>query len=135
MSVFSEAEIAYLTDQRLGRLATIGPDGQPHVVPVGFTHDADADAIHISGHDFEETKKFRDAETNPKVAFVVDDLASIDPWSPRGIEIRGLADTFRDGGEPVGPGSGSAWIRIDPERIVSWGINPQTDESTSARSV
>ena len=34
MSVFSAAEIEYLQSQRLGRLATSGPDGQPHVVPV-----------------------------------------------------------------------------------------------------
>jgi hypothetical protein len=33
MSAFSEAEIAYLQSNTMGRLATIGPDGVPHLVP------------------------------------------------------------------------------------------------------
>lgn len=127
MSAFTDAEIEYLTEQRLGRLATVGPDGQPHVVPVGFSYGADGDTIRISGHDFSETKKFRDAERHPKVAFIVDDFASIDPWRPRGVEIRGRAETFRDGAEEVGPGSGSAWIEISPDRIISWGIDESGD--------
>lgn len=84
MSAFTEDEINYLVDQPLGRLATVGPKGQPHVVPVGFRYHADCDTIRISGHDFNETKKFKDAENHPKVAFVVDDLASVEPWHPRG---------------------------------------------------
>ena len=36
MSAFTPPEIAYLTSQGLARLATVGPDGQPHVVPVTF---------------------------------------------------------------------------------------------------
>lgn len=127
MSAFTDEEVAYLNEQRLGRLATVGTGSQPHVVPVGFSYDAEADAIRISGHDFAATKKFRDAERNPKVAFVVDDLASVDPWRPRGIEIRGRAETFREGGERVGPGSGSAWLQIEPERTTSWGIDEGAD--------
>jgi hypothetical protein len=38
MSRFTQAEIEYLQSQRLGRLATAGPDGRPHVVPVGFRY-------------------------------------------------------------------------------------------------
>ena len=33
MSVFQDEEIEYLESQLLGRLATVGSDGQPHVVP------------------------------------------------------------------------------------------------------
>ena len=36
MSAFTEKEIEYLRGQRLGRMATVGRDGSPHVVPVGF---------------------------------------------------------------------------------------------------
>lgn len=122
MNGFTEDEVDYLTDQPLGRLATVGPRGQPHVVPVGFTYHAEDDTIRISGHDFSETKKFKDAETHPKVAFVVDDLASMEPWRPRGIEIRGLAETFREGRDGVGPGQSGSWLEITPKRIVSWGI-------------
>ena len=45
MSAFTASEIRYLISQRLGRLATVGADGQPHVVPVGFRYNPDEDAI------------------------------------------------------------------------------------------
>ena len=100
-----------------------GRNNQPHVVPVAFQYDADADAIVVGGYDLSHTKKFHDAESNPRVAFVVDDLASIDPWIARGIEIRGRAQTFTEGGKQLGPEFGEAWLQIDPVRTVSWGIN------------
>src|SRR5207249_1740978 len=36
MSVFTEEEIEYLRSQALARIATVGPDGHPHVIPVTF---------------------------------------------------------------------------------------------------
>ncbi len=135
MSVFTEQEIAHLNQQRLGRLATVGADGQPHVVPVGFRYDAEADTIDIGGHNVAQSKKFRDASRHPQVAFVVDDLASIDPWRPWGIEVRGVAATFTEGGERLGPGFGSSWLRITPRRIVSWGVDSDPFRKASSRSV
>jgi pyridoxamine 5'-phosphate oxidase family protein len=122
MSAFTDAEIAYLSGQRLGRLATVGPSGQPHVVPVGFRYDPEHDTIDIGGHDFAKRKKFADVRANPKVAFVVDDLASVSPWRPRGIEIRGRAELLMSGGETFGRGYDPEIFRIRPRRIVSWGI-------------
>lgn len=62
MSAFSEPEIEYLGSQRLGRLATVGNDGMPHVVPVAFRYNRDVDSIDIGGHDFARRKKFRDVQ-------------------------------------------------------------------------
>jgi nitroimidazol reductase NimA-like FMN-containing flavoprotein (pyridoxamine 5'-phosphate oxidase superfamily) len=45
MSIFTSAEKAYLQSQRLGRLATVGPDDQPHVVPVGFHYNYEAKTV------------------------------------------------------------------------------------------
>ena len=59
--------------QRLGRLATVGSDGSPHVVPVGFRLDAGAEAIEVGGQALSRSKKWRDLQANPRVAFVVDD--------------------------------------------------------------
>lgn len=122
MSVFTDAEIAYLRSQRLGRIATAGPDGQPHVVPVGFRYNPELDTIDISGHDFAKRKKYRDVQHNPLVAFVVDDLASVSPWRPRGIEIRGTAEVLASGGEQVNPGFDPEMFRIRPRRVASWGL-------------
>ena len=115
MAAFGEPELAYLNGgyRRLGRLATVGKDGTPHVVPVGFRYNAEHDTIDISGRDFARSKKYRDVQRTGRAALVVDDLESVDPWRPRGIEVRGRAEAL--GGErPL--------IRIRPDRVVSWGL-------------
>ncbi len=123
MSKFTPAEISYLQSQRLGRLATLGPHDQPHVVPVAFRYNPDLDTIDIGGHDFAKRKKFRDVQTHPRVAFVVDDLASVNPWRARGLEIRGTVQVLETGGAGVNPGFDPHMFRITPKRVVSWGIN------------
>lgn len=123
MASFSDAEIAYLQSQRIGRLATVGPDGQPHVVPVGFHYNPRLDTIDIGGHDFAKRKKFRDAQRNPRVALVVDDLASISPWRARGIEIRGEAEVLLTGGQEIMAGFDPEMFRITPRRVASWGLD------------
>ena len=134
MSAFTPCEIDYLSGQRVGRLATADATGQPHVVPVGFRYDPATDTIMIGGHDIARTKKVRDLRANPRVAFLVDDLPSVDPWRVRGLEIRGTAEVHETGGERIGPGFDGTWIRIRPRRIVSWGID--TDQfRRSGRSV
>jgi len=123
MSVFTEAELRYLVGGRqLGRIATVGADGTPHVVPVAFIYNAVRDAIDIGGHELEQTKKFRDVIRTGRVAIVIDDLQSTDLWRPRGIEIRGRGEAIA---------LPTPLIRIHPERIVSWGI----DRAHSARTV
>jgi len=135
MSVFTSAEIAYLQSQRLGRLATAGPDGQPHVVPVAFRYHSGRDAIEIGGHGgFAKRKKYRDVLHNPRVAFVVDDIVSVNPWTVRGIEIRGQAELAATGGAEIGPGFDPEILRIRPRRIISWGIDGKAF-SSNARSV
>ena len=124
MHTFTAQERAYLAEPRLGRLATVDRRGRPHVVPTGFHFDPVEGVIAIGGHNLAATKKFRDARANPHVAFVVDDLVSTNPWQARGVEVRGEAQTFAEGGERLGPGFGAAWIQIIPTRIVAWGLDP-----------
>ena len=135
MSVFSPAEIAYLQSQRLARIATVGPDGQPHVVPVSFRYNPVEDTIDVGGHGFAQRKKYRDVQRNPRVAIVVDDLASIDPWRPRMIEIRGEAEVLETGGETIGRGFDPQMFRIRPRRIVGIGIEGDGPFGLNARSV
>src|SRR3954447_11141708 len=82
MSAFTEKEIAYLGEQRLGRLATVDAEGRPHVVPVAFRYNAELDAVDIGGHNFARSKKYRDAEKTGKAAFVVDNV--LPPWRGAG---------------------------------------------------
>jgi pyridoxamine 5'-phosphate oxidase family protein len=129
MSVFSEAEIEYLGSQRLGRLATVGRDGVPHVVPVAFRYNPDADTIDIGGHHFADRKKFRDVQRNGVAALVVDDV--LPPWQPRAVEVRGDAAALEEGGKAIREGFDDPIIRITPRRIVSWGL----EDGFKARSV
>jgi PPOX class F420-dependent enzyme/OxyR family protein len=138
METFSEKELEYLKGQRLARLATSGADGSPHVVPVGFRVSDDGDAIEVGGHGFAGSKKYRDLKANRKVAIVVDDLVSPNPWTPRGIEVRGIGELHDSGGAAkFGRGWDEAWVRIVPQRVNSWGIEgrPFTEGSRSARSI
>jgi pyridoxamine 5'-phosphate oxidase family protein len=123
MSAFTESELAYLSGGRqLGRIATVGADGTPHVVPVGWIYNAARDTIDIGGVELERSKKFRDVTRIGRAAIVIDDLKTIDPWRPRGIEVRGRAEAIA---------LPTPLIRIHPERIVSWGL----DQGRSSRSV
>jgi len=129
MSVFSGAELDYLGSQRLGRLATVGHDGMPHVVPVAFRYNPDADTIDIGGHDFAKRKKFRDVRRTGVAALVVDDV--LPPWQPRAVEVRGEAITLDTGGKAINDRFDDPIIRITPTRIVSWGL----EDGFQARSV
>ena len=122
-SVFLETEIRYMAGGRqLGRLATVGADGTPHVVPVAWIYNAVRDTIDIGGGALENTKKFRDVARSCRAAIVIDDLKSTDPWHPRGIEVRGRGEAIA---------MPTPLIRIHPERIVSWGL----EGGRSARTV
>ena len=136
MSAFTDGEVQYLKSQRLGRLATVGADGQPHVVPVGYKYDPERDLIQIGGHSgFAKRKKYRDVTQNPRVAFVIDDVASMNPWAVRGVEIRGRAQISTTGGAALGAGFDPEMMSIRPERIVSWGINAKDFTDVRGRSV
>ena len=135
MSVFSAAEISYLQSQRLARIATAGPSGQPHVVPLAFRYNPDTDTIDVGGHDFAKRKKYRDVQSNPRVAIVIDDLASTDPWRPRMIEVRGEAEILPSGGDAIGRGFDPDIFRIHPKRVISIGIEGEGPFGLNARSV
>lgn len=123
MVQLTAAQIDYLAGQRLGRIATAGADGKPHVVPTSFRYNAELATIDIGGHHVATTKKYRDVQANGWAALVVDDLLSVDPWQPRMLEIRGRAEAVAAGGESLGPGFGGAFIRLHPMKINSFGID------------
>ncbi len=69
---------------------------------------------------------------NPQVALVIDDLVSTDPWTVRGVEIRGTAVALADVDPPVSFMSPEV-IRITPNWIVSWGLDPDVPGTQSRR--
>jgi pyridoxamine 5'-phosphate oxidase family protein len=97
-----------------GRLATASQGGQPDVSAVGFS--VEGDTIVSGGLDLSRTIRYRHLRSNPRATLVVDDLASVDPWRPRGVKVRGQATVEHTAGVPRA-------IRIRPDTVWSWGIN------------
>lgn len=122
----TDLEREYLAGQRLGRLATVGPKGDPQNNPVGFSYNAETGTIDIRGWNLAKSRKYRNLRDNDQVAFVVDDLASVDPWRVRGIEIRGRAETAVVDAAQESHFSGDV-IRIHPRTVFTWGLDPDTD--------
>jgi len=113
---FTAEELAYIGSQRLTRLATVDSDGQPDVVPVGF--DYDGTHFFIRGFDPVRTRKFRNvADGNARVALVIDDLVSTDPWTPRYLRVYGTAELV----ERTGQFGAAPYMRITP--TTSWSFN------------
>jgi len=112
---FADVELRFLTSEHrpLGRVATVGRDGIPHVVPSGWTFNEDGSTLDVTGRDVQNTKKFRDVERTGKAAIVIDGVAEGDGWNPWAIEIGGRAEAI-DGPQ--------AFIRIHPDRVRSWGL-------------
>jgi pyridoxamine 5'-phosphate oxidase family protein len=136
-TMFSQKETEYLRSQRLARIgtasSTTGDSIQPDVVPVGF--DFDGQYFYVSGMNLIKSTTYKNVQKNPKVALVIDDLNSVNPWEPRGIRVYGTADIVtRQGGYMQQTDHPSAtYIRIKPLKKWSWGIEtPVFQRSTSA---
>jgi pyridoxamine 5'-phosphate oxidase family protein len=117
---FTDDEIAYLGSQPLARLATVGPDGQPDVVPLSFEFDGRDFWIGGPGASVLATRKFRNVTAGrDRVALVVDDMPSFDPFVARGIRIYGRAGQPVEREGMVGPGT---YVRITPDISWSWNM-------------
>jgi len=123
MTNLTPEQTEYLVSQLLGRLATAGADRKPHLVPTSFRYNPDLGTIDVGGHRMEDTKKYRDVQSNGWAAIVIDDMLSIDPWRPRMLEIRGRAEAIASGGEHLGPGFDWTFIRIQLDKINSFGLS------------
>ncbi|HEX8345021.1 MAG TPA: PPOX class F420-dependent oxidoreductase [Actinoplanes sp.] len=116
---FTDEEVAYLRSQPIARLATLGSDEQPDVVPVAFEFDGTFLWVGGSGRTVLDTRKFRNVKAGRHmVALVVDDMVSFDPFIARSIRIYGFAEAPFERVGMVGPG---IFMRITP--TVSWSWN------------
>jgi pyridoxamine 5'-phosphate oxidase family protein len=130
---FTPEEVAYIRSQRLARVATAAPDGQPDVVPVGF--EFDGTCFYIGGFDPARTRRTKNIQAGgDKVALVIDDVAAAEPWSPRFLRVYGTAELVqRD--SPSGP---QPVMKVTPGVSWSWNLAGQPlsgDRSGARRTV
>jgi pyridoxamine 5'-phosphate oxidase family protein len=129
---FTPSELAYLRSQPLGRLATQQQDGTLQNSPVTFTYNPATDTIDIAGHRMGSSQKLRNIAANGRVAFVVDDLASTNPWRPRFLEIRGWAQAVTTDRAPAStPVVAGPFIRVHPTRILAFGLDAPDPRSST----
>ena len=121
MSKFTQAEVEYMQSQQLCRMATIGANGDLHVVPNSFRFNAETDTIDLGGMHMATTKKYRDALRHGRLALVIDDVQP--PWKPRMIEIRGTVEGLPEGGKEIMKDFAPEILRLTPTFIFSFGIN------------
>lgn len=119
--MFTQRERAFIQAQRLLRLATVAADGQPDADAVGFVFDGGV--FIIGGHKLAQSRKYRNVSAgNHKVSLILDDLASVDPWTPRGIKVHGVATAESRVGQ-FGPGD---YLIVRPAVSWSWGIEGES---------
>ena len=99
--MFSAAELEFLRSQRIGRFATVGPSGWPHVTPVMYAmNDAGSMDFDVDG------VKLRHLTAEPRAAMVVDAMGP-----KRGIAIQGRVELLAP-----------ERARLRPSRKFAWGL-------------
>jgi pyridoxamine 5'-phosphate oxidase family protein len=121
--ILTDAERRFLANQPRGHLATIGPDGTPQVKPLGFTYNADLGTIDIAGFNMGGSAKYRNIQSNPRVAFVVDEVTEESMEGAHFLEIRGTAEAVTSRASADGHLAAEI-IRIHPRRVLAYNVDP-----------
>lgn len=111
-NVFTAEEMEYLETQDMGRLATVGSRGMPHVVPVGFDLNRELQTIDVRGWKLSSTVKWSHVVNTGMAAVVVDDV--LPPFLPRFLEVRGRAEAIES--------EEATLIRIWPRLVIVRGF-------------
>ena len=91
------------------QVASINPDGSPHLVPMWFSLDDEGLIVFST---YGASQKARNLERDPRITVL---LETGDTYNElRGLSIDGTAEFVRD------PASKRVKIRVHPRRIRSW---------------
>lgn len=130
--LFSERQRRFISEARIGRLATVRRDGSPHIAPVWYRFEDGAFLVLTE----RGSQKHRNVEREPRVAFCIDDERP--PYHT--VIVRGLVavveapgEAWREAlaihylGEEAGrryarenPDTNNVMLRIVPEKVVGW---------------
>jgi len=131
-----EERETFLRDERTCRVASVGGDGSPHVTPLWFVWDGAS--LWLTS--IVRSQRWTDVQRDGRVSVIVD--TGHDFMELRGVEIKGRAEVVGEvprTGEPnaelevperlfadkyaggrVHHDGRHAWLRVSPEKMVSW---------------
>lgn len=127
---------AFLAEQRMCHVGTVGGDGTPHVSPLWFVWDGSA----LWLNSVVKSQRWTNLMRDPRVSVVVDGGAEYSEL--RGAELIGRAEVVGEvprtsdpdsdlaeaerlygakySGGAFQPDGRHAWLRVVPDKIVSW---------------
>lgn len=131
---------AFLAQPRVAAVATIDPDGQPHVVPTWYEYDGGQIVFHTG----RQSRKYRNLRRDPRLTFCCEDRTP--PYKAAVVKGRATWEERADDdgtrrmavhylGETLGnryadslKGSVVVVVRVHPEKVLYWdygrGDNP-----------
>lgn len=133
----------FLDEQRIVQVATVGPNGRPHVVPLWYVvEEEDGDPV-LRGWTFAKSQKAKNLERDPRATISIDD--GVQYQDLRGVMMECDVEVVRDAEavvpygmalfERYGPGGELApqvrdmvlaqaqkrvGLRFVPTRVVTW---------------
>ena len=118
-------------------LTTIGPDGYPHTVPLGYFRLGNDILMGVRGN----TRKLRNIQDNPRVSLMLESGTS--RHNIKGLMVQGTASVHSnpdetlhyareaarlrgvpEGDLPTEAREGAVYIKVTPARIRSWDYSP-----------
>ena len=137
ISMTPEERDAYLIDERVCRVASVGADGNPHVTPLWFIWDG----THFWLNSIVKSQRWVDLQRHPNIAIVVDGGREF--FELHGVEIEGsvavIGEVPREvtlnpelapielafarkyaNSESFHVDGRHGWLRVTPTKITSW---------------
>ena len=109
---FTDSEVRYILERKLGRIALVSSEQEPHIVPL--TYEFDGSNFYLHGWNIKYGPRFADMQPAGQVSLLIVDLTTATLWVPRGIEVTGTAETIEKGDQ--------RYMRIIPVSKTSWGL-------------
>ena len=117
----TDGELAFIKEQRIGRLATASPTGAPDVAPALAIYRRSLGVFLLGGQGLERTRRYQNARRNPQASLVFDAL-SWEPYELRGVKVAGSI-SIHVADEEINLGAmGMPLLVVRPERKWSWGL-------------
>ncbi|MFA7324283.1 MAG: pyridoxamine 5'-phosphate oxidase family protein [Candidatus Nanopelagicales bacterium] len=137
IAMSDEERDAFLSSERVCRVATVGSDGAPHVTPLWFVWDGTA----LWLNSIVQSQRWADLARHPRIAVVID--GGHDFHELHGVEIEGaiavVGEAPREAisneelapveaafarkyanSDVFAPDGRHGWLRIAPSKITSW---------------